>query len=47
MTIPLLIGGATTSRPHTAVKIALEYGTQPVVHVIDASRAVDVGRAIA
>jgi 5-methyltetrahydrofolate--homocysteine methyltransferase len=42
MTIPLLIGGATTSRQHTAVKIALEYGTQPVVHVIDASRAVDV-----
>ena len=42
MTIPLLIGGATTSRPHTAVKIAPEYSSQPVVHVIDASRAVDV-----
>ena len=42
MTIPLLIGGATTSRPHTAVKIAPEYGSQPVVHVVDASRAVDV-----
>jgi 5-methyltetrahydrofolate--homocysteine methyltransferase len=42
MTIPLLIGGATTSRQHTAVKIAPEFGTQPVVHVIDASRAVDV-----
>ena len=42
MTIPLLIGGATTSRPHTAVKIAPEYTSQPVVHVIDASRAVDV-----
>jgi 5-methyltetrahydrofolate--homocysteine methyltransferase len=41
MTIPLLIGGATTSRPHTAVKIAPEYG-QSVVHVVDASRAVDV-----
>jgi 5-methyltetrahydrofolate--homocysteine methyltransferase len=41
MTLPLLIGGATTSRPHTAVKIALEY-SQPVVHVLDASRAVDV-----
>jgi 5-methyltetrahydrofolate--homocysteine methyltransferase len=40
-TIPLLIGGATTSRPHTAVKIAPEY-RQPVVHVLDASRAVDV-----
>jgi 5-methyltetrahydrofolate--homocysteine methyltransferase len=38
---PLLIGGATTSRQHTAVKIAPEY-TQPTVHVLDASRAVDV-----
>jgi 5-methyltetrahydrofolate--homocysteine methyltransferase len=42
MTIPLLIGGATTSRPHTAVKIAPEFVSQPVVHVVDASRAVDV-----
>jgi 5-methyltetrahydrofolate--homocysteine methyltransferase len=42
LTMPLLIGGATTSRPHTAVKIAPEYGSQPVVHVVDASRAVDV-----
>jgi 5-methyltetrahydrofolate--homocysteine methyltransferase len=41
MTMPLLIGGATTSRQHTAVKIAPEYGG-PVVHVLDASRAVDV-----
>jgi 5-methyltetrahydrofolate--homocysteine methyltransferase len=41
MRLPLLIGGATTSKPHTAVKIAPEYG-QPVVHVLDASRAVDV-----
>jgi 5-methyltetrahydrofolate--homocysteine methyltransferase len=40
-TLPLLIGGATTSRQHTAVKIAPEYGG-PVVHVLDASRAVDV-----
>ncbi len=40
-TIPLLIGGATTSRQHTAVKIAPEF-QQPVVHVVDASRAVDV-----
>ena len=40
-TIPLLIGGATTSRQHTAVKIAPEFG-EPVVHVLDASRAVDV-----
>ena len=41
MRLPLLIGGATTSKPHTAVKIAPEY-SQPVVHVVDASRAVDV-----
>ena len=41
MTLPLLIGGATTSRQHTAVKIAPEY-TPPVVHVLDASRVVDV-----
>jgi len=41
LTIPLLIGGATTSRQHTAVKIAPEY-SHPVVHVLDASRAVDV-----
>ena len=39
--IPLLIGGATTSRAHTAIKIAPHY-TQPVVHVTDASRAVPV-----
>ncbi len=39
--LPLLIGGATTSRQHTAVKIAPEY-SGPVVHVLDASRAVDV-----
>jgi 5-methyltetrahydrofolate--homocysteine methyltransferase len=38
---PLLIGGATTSRQHTAVKIAPEY-EQPVAHVPDASRVVDV-----
>jgi 5-methyltetrahydrofolate--homocysteine methyltransferase len=40
-TKPLLIGGATTSRQHTAVRIAPEYD-QPVVHVPDASRVVDV-----
>jgi 5-methyltetrahydrofolate--homocysteine methyltransferase len=40
-TIPLLIGGATTSRVHTAVKIAPHF-RQPVVHVSDASRAVGV-----
>jgi len=39
--LPLLIGGATTSRAHTAVKIAQNY-SQPVVHVLDASRAVPV-----
>jgi 5-methyltetrahydrofolate--homocysteine methyltransferase len=41
LTLPLLIGGATTSRQHTAVKIAPEFD-EPVVHVLDASRAVDV-----
>nr|WP_262695933.1 methionine synthase [Kordiimonas aquimaris] len=40
-TMPLLIGGATTSRVHTAVKIAPQY-SGPVVHVLDASRAVGV-----
>jgi 5-methyltetrahydrofolate--homocysteine methyltransferase len=40
-TVPLLIGGATTSRTHTAVKIA-PYYRQPVIHVQDASRAVGV-----
>lgn len=39
--IPLLIGGATTSRIHTAVKIAPQY-SQPVIHVLDASRSVPV-----
>jgi 5-methyltetrahydrofolate--homocysteine methyltransferase len=39
--LPLLIGGATTSRAHTAIKIAPHY-SQPVVHVLDASRAVPV-----
>jgi 5-methyltetrahydrofolate--homocysteine methyltransferase len=42
MHVPLLIGGATTSRQHTAVKIAPEYNDHPVVHVVDASKAVDV-----
>ena len=40
-TLPLLIGGATTSRQHTAVKIAPEY-SRTTVHVLDASRVVDV-----
>jgi len=40
-TVPLLIGGATTSSTHTAVKIAQHY-SGPVVHVLDASRSVPV-----
>jgi 5-methyltetrahydrofolate--homocysteine methyltransferase len=43
--LPLLIGGATTSRAHTAIKIAPGYN-QPVVHVLDASRAVGVVGAL-
>jgi 5-methyltetrahydrofolate--homocysteine methyltransferase len=45
MTTPLLIGGATTSRVHTAIRIAPGY-SQPVVHVADASRAVGVAGAL-
>ena len=41
--IPLLIGGATTSRAHTAVKIAPHYDG-PVIHVTDASRSVGVAQ---
>ncbi|XP_069373354.1 methionine synthase isoform X2 [Paralichthys olivaceus] len=41
MTTPLLIGGATTSKTHTAVKIAPRYSC-PVIHVLDASRSVVV-----
>jgi 5-methyltetrahydrofolate--homocysteine methyltransferase len=41
-TLPLLIGGATTSRVHTAVKIHPQYHSGPTVHVLDASRAVGV-----
>jgi len=43
--IPLLIGGATTSRVHTAVKIALNYDG-PVIYVPDASRTVTVAQAL-
>jgi 5-methyltetrahydrofolate--homocysteine methyltransferase len=43
--VPLLIGGATTSRAHTAVKIAPHYDG-PVVYVPDASRSVSVGQAL-
>src|SRR5579871_953251 len=39
--LPLLIGGATTSRAHTAIKIAPHY-SEPVIHILDASRAVPV-----
>jgi 5-methyltetrahydrofolate--homocysteine methyltransferase len=41
LALPLLIGGATTSRQHTAVRIAPEY-SRPTVHVLDASRVVGV-----
>ena len=43
--LPLLIGGATTSRAHTAIKIAPSY-SEPVVHVLDASRAVPVATSL-
>jgi 5-methyltetrahydrofolate--homocysteine methyltransferase len=45
LTLPLLIGGATTSKAHTAVKIAPNFN-QPVVHVLDASRAVPVASSL-
>jgi 5-methyltetrahydrofolate--homocysteine methyltransferase len=45
MTLPLLIGGATTSRVHTAVKIAPQY-SGPVVYVPDASRSVTVAQSL-
>ena len=45
MTIPLMIGGATTSRMHTAVKIAPEYN-DGVIHVLDASRSVTVAGSL-
>jgi 5-methyltetrahydrofolate--homocysteine methyltransferase len=44
--VPLLIGGATTSRVHTAVKIDPNYRAGPVVHVNDASRAVGVASSL-
>ncbi len=46
MKVPLLIGGATTSRVHTAVKIDPNYRGGPVVHVNDASRAVGVASSL-
>lgn len=45
MQLPMLIGGATTSRTHTALKIEPEYAG-PVVHVLDASRSVTVAAAL-
>lgn len=42
LTVPLLIGGATTSKVHTAVKVEENYTAGPTVHVLDASRAVTV-----
>ncbi len=44
-TIPLLIGGATTSAAHTAVKVSPEY-PEPVIHVLDASRVIGVVSAL-
>ena len=44
---PLLIGGATTSKAHTAVKIEPQYGNAPVAYVPDASRAVNVAQKLA
>jgi 5-methyltetrahydrofolate--homocysteine methyltransferase len=40
--LPLLIGGATTSKAHTAIKIEPGYQNAPTIHVVDASRAVGV-----
>ncbi|MFQ5434962.1 MAG: methionine synthase, partial [Anaerolineae bacterium] len=42
MNLPILIGGATTSKMHTAVKIEPNYQNGPTIHVVDASRAVGV-----
>ncbi len=44
--IPLLIGGATTSRVHTAVKIEPQLERAPVVHVLDASRSVTIAGSL-
>lgn len=48
LNVPLLIGGATTSKRHTAIKIAPHYATpeHPVMHVLDASRAVTVVQSL-
>ena len=44
--VPLLIGGATTSRVHTAVKIEKELSFSPTIHVLDASRSVPVAGSL-
>ena len=44
--VPLLIGGATTSRVHTAVKIEKELPSSPTIHVLDASRSVPVAGSL-
>jgi 5-methyltetrahydrofolate--homocysteine methyltransferase len=44
--IPLLIGGATTSKTHTAIKIEPQFKKAPVVHVLDASRSVTVASSL-
>lgn len=46
LSLPLLIGGATTSRQHTALKIAPRYENGPTVHVLDASRAAGVASSL-
>jgi 5-methyltetrahydrofolate--homocysteine methyltransferase len=46
MKIPLMIGGATTSKTHTAVKIEQQYKGSQVVHVLDASRSVSVASSL-
>jgi 5-methyltetrahydrofolate--homocysteine methyltransferase len=46
MKLPLLIGGATTSKLHTALKVEPQYSNAPVVHVLDASRSVAVVSAL-
>ena len=46
ITVPVLIGGATTSKKHTAVKIEPNYRNGPAVYVLDASRAVVVVNAL-
>ena len=46
MTIPLMIGGATTSRVHTALKISPKYQQGGTIHVLDASKAVKVAGSL-